>query len=135
MRTSRPRPRSPIVCSHFYDRRVWVARELARLLVRTAVCAAVALGLAAILAALSSQHFHSDARVLCIVIGCMLLAMAGVGRGSNLERYMDTNVTKVTWGVVPGFDSFKRRPEDPTLAPGAAFLCSGIAVIAIGVLL
>jgi hypothetical protein len=114
---------------------VWVVRELARLLVRIVVCIAVALGLAAILAVVSSHGFHSDARVLCIVIGCMLLAMAGIGRGSNVERYMDANVTKIAWGAIPGFDGFKRNPEDPTLAPGAAFLCSGIAVIAIGVLL
>ncbi|MGH3049339.1 MAG: hypothetical protein ACRDLK_04205 [Gaiellaceae bacterium] len=114
---------------------MWVARELARLLMRIVIGTAVALGIAAILAALSSQSFHSDARVLCIVIGCMLLAMAGIGRGSNVERYMDTSVTRVAWGVIPGFDAFKRNPEDPTLAPSAAFLCSGVAVIAIGVLL
>jgi len=135
MRTSRRHPLLPVACWPSYDRCVWVARELARLLVRIVVCTAVALGIAAILAAISSQGFHSDARVLCIVIGCMLLAMAGIGRGSNVERYMDTNVTKVAWGVIPGFDGFKRNPEDPTLAPSAAFLCSGIAVIAIGILL
>ena len=35
----------------------------------------------------------------------MLLALAGVGSGSNLERYMDRNVTKVAWGSIPGFDA------------------------------
>lgn len=114
---------------------MWVVRELLRLVVRIAVCVAIALGIAAILAAVSSQGFTFDARILCIVIGCMLLAMAGVGSGSNLERYMDTSVTKVAWGVIPGFDASKRNPEDPTLAPGAAFFCSGLAVIVLGILI
>jgi hypothetical protein len=114
---------------------MWLVRELVRLIVRIAVGAAVALALAAILAIVSSRGFLADARILCIVIGCMLLAMAGVGRGSNVERYMDRNVTKVAWGEIPGFDALKPRPEDPTLAPGAVFFCSGIAVIAIGIAL
>ena len=114
---------------------MWVVRELVRLFVRIAACVVVALALAALLAAVSAQGFAFDARILCIVIGCMLLAMAGVGSGSNLERYMDANVTKVSWGVIPGFDASKRNPEDPTLAPGAAFFCSGLAVILVGILI
>ena len=46
---------------------------------------------------------------------------------------MDTNVTKIAWGVIPGFDSFRRTPEDPTLSPGIAFFCSGLAVIVVGI--
>ncbi len=110
-------------------------RELVRLVVRIAVCVVVALGLAGLLAAVSAQGFAFDARILCIVIGCMLLAMAGVGSGSNLERYMDRNVTKVAWGTIPGFDAAKRNPEDPTLSPGAAFFLSGLVVIVVGVLI
>jgi hypothetical protein len=114
---------------------MWVVRELLGLVVRIVACAAIALALAAILAAVSSHGFLANARVFCIVIGCMLLAMAGVGRGSNLERYMDTNVTKVAWGAIPGFDGSKRNPEDPTLSPGAAFFFSGLAVLVLGILL
>jgi hypothetical protein len=114
---------------------VWVVRELVRLVVRIAVCVVVALALAGLLAAVSAQGFAFDARILCIVIGCMLLAMAGVGSGSNVERYMDRNVTKVAWGTIPGFDAAKRNPEDPTLSPGAAFFCSGVVVIVVGVLI
>jgi uncharacterized membrane protein len=114
---------------------VWLVRELLRLVVRIAVVAVAALATAGILAAIGSGGFHTDARILCIVLGCMLLAMAGVGRGSNVERYMDQNVTKVAWGHIPGFDAMKRNPEDPTLAPGAAFFCSGLIVIVLGVLI
>ena len=59
--------------------------------------------------------------------------MAGVGRGSNVERYMDANVTKVAWGSIPGFDGMKRNPTDPTITPGAAFFLSGLVVVAIGI--
>ena len=114
---------------------MWVVRELVRLVVRIVVCVVVALALAGLLAAVSAQSFAFDARILCIVIGCMLLAMAGVGSGSNLERYMDRNVTKVAWGTIPGFDASKRNPEDPTLSPGAALFCSGVVVIVVGVLI
>jgi hypothetical protein len=48
---------------------------------------------------------------------------------------MDQSVTKVAWGQIPGFDAMKRNPEDPTLAPGAAFFCSGLVVIVLGVLI
>jgi hypothetical protein len=114
---------------------VWVVRELLRLVVRIVACVAVALVLAAILAAVSSQGFAFDARILCVVLGCMLLAMAGVGSGSNVERYMDSNVTKVSWGTIPGFDASKRNPEDPTIAPGVAFFLSGVVVIVVGILI
>jgi hypothetical protein len=114
---------------------VWLVRELLRLVVRIAVAALAALALAGILAAVGSGGFHIDARIFCIVLGCMLLAMAGVGQGSNVDRYMDQSVTKVAWGQIPGFDAMKRNPEDPTLAPGAAFFCSGLVVIVLGVLI
>jgi len=114
---------------------VWIVRELARLVVRIALVVVAALAIAGILAAIGSGGFHTDARVFCIVLGCMLLAMAGVGRGSNVERYMDQSVTKVAWGQIPGFDAMKPHPEDPRLAPGAAFFCSGLVVIVLGVLI
>ncbi len=114
---------------------MWILRELVRLIVRIVIAVVVALAFAAVIAAVGSKGFAYDARILCIVIGCMLLAMAGVGRGSNLERYMDRNVTKTAWGVIPGFDALKAKPEDPTLAPGAVFFCSGLVVLVIGVLI
>ena len=114
---------------------MWLVRELVRLVVRIVVITAVTLGIAALLALVSAGSFETNARILCIVVGCMLLAMAGVGRGSNVERFLDTSVQQVAWGTIPGFDAVRPRPEDPTLAPGAAFFCSGLALIAIGVAL
>ena len=112
---------------------MWVVRELVRLVMRIVVITAVTLGIAALLALVSVGSFDTSARILCIVVGCMLLAMAGVGRGSNVERYMDTSVQQAAWGNIPGFDAVRPRPEDPTLAPGAAFFCSGLALIVIGI--
>lgn len=113
---------------------MWLARELVRLVAKIVLAAAIALALAGILAAVGVNGFVATARILCIVFGCMLLAMGAVGRGSNVERYADTNVTKVAWGTIPGFDSFtRRRADEPRLAPGAVLFCAGLAVLAIGV--
>jgi hypothetical protein len=112
---------------------MWVVRELVRLVIRIVVITAVTLGIAALLALVSAGSFERNARILCVIVGCMLLAMAGVGRGSNVERFMDTSVQQMAWGNIPGFDAVRPRPEDPTLAPGAAFFGSGLALIVIGV--
>jgi hypothetical protein len=114
---------------------VWLVRELVRLVLRIAAVVAVTALIAVILAAAGATPFLSAGRILCIVFGCMLLAMAGVGSGSNVDRYMSQSVLKVAWGTIPGFDAMRRNPEDPTLSPGAVFFCSGLAVIMLGVLL
>jgi hypothetical protein len=124
------------VCRVTYSQpAVWFVREMVRLVVRIVIATLIAFVLAGALSAVSVHSFQTSARVLCIVFGCILLAMAGVGSGSNLERYMDRNVTKVAWGSIPGFDSNKRNSEDPTLSPGAVFIGSGIALLAIGIFL
>ncbi|HEY6962477.1 MAG TPA: hypothetical protein VI408_11360 [Gaiellaceae bacterium] len=113
---------------------MWLVRELVRLVVRIVVIAAVAFLIALVLAVATSGSFDKDARIMCIAIGCILLAMAGVGSGSNVERFMDQNVTFVAWGSIPGFDAMRPRGEDPRLAPGAALFVSGLVVVALGVL-
>ena len=109
---------------------MWVVRELVRLVVRIVVAAAVAAALAGILALVSAGGIGS---VHGTIIGCGLLAMAGVGSGSNIERYMDTSVQQAAWGNIPGFDAVRPHPEDPSLAPGPAFFCSGLVLIVIGI--
>ncbi|HZQ82682.1 MAG TPA: hypothetical protein VFB25_11975 [Gaiellaceae bacterium] len=114
---------------------MWVLRELVRLVVRIAVAAIVAFAIAGILAAIGVHAFSHDARITCIAIGCMLLAMAGIGRGSNFERSMDVGVQQAAWGNIPGFDAIRAKPEDPRLHPGVAFFCSGLILIGTGVLI
>ncbi len=133
MRTSRPHPLPPSVCAPSYSQTVWIVRELVRLIVRIVVAAAIAAVIAGLLALVSAGSFHSSARILFIIFGCGLLAMAGVGRGSNVERFMDTSVQQVAWGNIPGFDAVRRHPEDPSLAPGATFFCSGLVLLVIGI--
>ena len=100
---------------------MWVVRELVRLVVRIVVAAAVAAALAGILALVSAGSFHSSARILFIAIGCGLLAMAGVGSGSNIERYMDTSVQQAA--STPCDPILRTRRSHPAPRSSAAASC------------
>jgi hypothetical protein len=56
-----------------------------------------------------------------------------IGRGSNFDRAMDYGVTKTYWGSVPGMSTLRQRGEDPTLTPGAVFVLTGLALLALAV--
>ena len=112
---------------------MWFVRSLARLAVQIVAISVVTILLSLILAAVSAGSFHSDARILAIVLGCMLLAMGGIGRGSNVERFADQGVMQVAWGSIPGFDALKSHPEEPRLSPGVALFVSGLVLVALGV--
>jgi hypothetical protein len=60
--------------------------------------------------------------------------MGAIGRNNNFERRMDYGITEKAWGRIPGVSTMQRRPEDPTLTPGAVFAGAGIAMLAIGML-
>jgi hypothetical protein len=47
---------------------------------------------------------------------------------------MDYGITENARGRIPGVSTMQRRPEDPTLTPGAVFAGAGIAMLAIGML-
>ena len=114
---------------------MWVVRGLVQLLLRIVITTLVALAIAIVLSLVGAGSFDTDARILCIALGCMLLAMAGVGSGSNVERFMDVGVQQAAWGNVPGFDAIRAKPGDPTIAPGAAFFASGLVLIVLGLAL
>src|SRR2546421_5065909 len=101
---------------------MWVAREVTRLIERVAIALGIALALAALWAAVSNHGFWFDFRNTCWIVGAFLILMAGVGRGSNFERMMDSSITQFAWGRVPGVDPLALNPEDPTLTPGAVFV-------------
>ena len=111
---------------------MWLVRSLSQLALQIVVICVVTILLALILAAVSAGGFHSDARILGIVFGCMLLAMGGIGRGSNVERFADRGVMQAAWGRIPGFDALQSHPEEPHLSPGAALFVSGLVLIALG---
>jgi hypothetical protein len=117
----------------FYNRLVWIVRELARLGLRVVVISAVVLVIGAGLALLGAGSFDANARVLGITLGCLLMAMGAVGRGSNIERFSDQGVMQAAWGTIPGFDALQSHPEEPHLSPGAALFLSGLVVVALGV--
>lgn len=114
---------------------MWILRSLARLVIQIVIISAVTILLALILAAVSAGSFHSVARILGIVLGCMLLAMGAIGRGSNVERFSDQGVLQAAWGTIPGFDALRvdAHPEEPRLSAGAALFLSGVVLIALGV--
>ena len=113
---------------------MWIARELARLVLRIGVIAGLTLALALVLAAFGAGSFHKNARVFALLCGCFLLGMAAIGgRGSNIQRFADQGVMQKAWGMIPGFDAIHPHPQDPTLAPAPAFFLSGLVLIALGV--
>jgi len=111
---------------------VWAARELARLVVRVALGFVLALALAALWAAIGEGGFESALRRTCLGAGCLVLLMAGIGRGSNFERTMAYTPTEQFWGRIPGLSTLQRHGEDRTLAPGAVFFVTGAALLALG---
>jgi len=113
---------------------VWVVRELLRLLERIAIAFVIAFALAALWATVSEHGFWFDFRNTCWLTGGFLILMAGVGRGSNTERMMDSSITQAAWGRIPGVDPLAVNPEDPTLSPGAVFVGAAIALFVVGAL-
>jgi hypothetical protein len=113
---------------------VWIVRELLRLLEKIAIAFVAAFALAALWAAVSKHAFWFDFRNTCWLVGAFLLLMAGVGRGSNFERMMDSSITQAAWGRVPGVDPLALHPEDPTLTPGAVFVGAAIVLFVVGAL-
>jgi len=111
---------------------VWVIRELLRLLARVAIGFVIALVIAVLWATVSEHSFLANLRVTTLSLGVLLLLMAGIGRGSNFERAMDHGVAHQYWGRIPGMSTTQRKPEDPTLTPGAVFALTGLALLALG---
>jgi hypothetical protein len=113
---------------------MWIFRELLRLLEKIAIACAVAVALAAVWAAVSEHGFWFDFRNTCWLVGAFLILMAGIGRGSNFERMMDSSITQAAWGRMPGVDPLATHPEDPTLTPGAVFVGAATVLFVVGAL-
>ena len=109
---------------------VWLVREFLRLVEKIALGFLIALALAVLWAAVSEHSFGHDLHITTLVLGCALLAMGAIGRGSNLDRGMDASATQAAWGRIPGVSSLNRRGEDPTLNTGIVFVLTGLALLA-----
>lgn len=109
---------------------MWIVRELVRLAVKVTLGFGIALVLAVVWAIVSEHSFSHDLYVTTLTLGCALLLMGAIGRGSNFDRGMDAGVTQAAWGRIPGVSTLNRHPEDPTLNPGVVFVLSGLALLA-----
>jgi hypothetical protein len=109
---------------------MWLVRELVRLVVRVVLAFVVALVLAALWAIVSEHSFTHDLYVTTLFVGCALILMGAVGRGSNFDRAMDAGVTQAAWGRIPGVSTLERRGEDPTINLGVVFVLAGLALLA-----
>ena len=109
---------------------MWLARELLRLVERIVIAFLAALAIAASWAALGEHPFSHDLYVTTLTIGCALLLMGAIGRGSNFDRGMDFSITQAALGRIPGVSTISRRGEDPTLNPGIVLVLSGLALLA-----
>jgi hypothetical protein len=113
---------------------MWVARELLRLVSRIVVAVAIAVLIAEVRAIVSGGDTFHTFRIVLMLLGVLLLLLAGTGTGSTASR-------RVNWGsITPGagaviFRGFQPRPEDPTLTPSAVFIGSGLVVLLIGILI
>ncbi len=109
---------------------MWVVRELVRLVEKVVVGFVIALIVAVLWAAVSQHSFAHALYVTTLFLGCALLLMGAIGRGSNFDRSMDAGVTQAAWGRIPGMSTLERHPEDPTLNPGVVFVLCGLALLA-----
>ena len=111
---------------------MWLVRELIRLVEKIALGFVIALLIALVWAALSGHAFVHDLRNTCLLVGAFTLVMAGMGRGTPVERRLDYGITEKAWGTIPGVSPLKFNPEDPTLTPAAVFVGTGLALLAFG---
>jgi hypothetical protein len=80
---------------------VWFLRELIRLVEKVVLGFVIALVLAVLWAAVSEHSFSHALYMTTLFLGCALLLMGAIGRGSNLDRSMDAGITQAAWGRIP----------------------------------
>ena len=113
---------------------MWILRELSRLLGRILVAVTIAVLIAEVRAIISGGDSFWTFRVVLMLLGGLMLLLAGTGTGSVASRV-------VNWGeITPAagriiFRGIKPRPEDPTLTPSAVFVGSGVILLALGAVL
>ncbi|HEY3551769.1 MAG TPA: hypothetical protein VGK69_12030 [Gaiellaceae bacterium] len=112
---------------------MWVARELSRLLFRVAVAVLVASLIAEVRALVSGGDFFHTWRITLLLLGCLMLLLAGSGARST------GSARRVNWGVItPGRGGILSRPvfagvEGPQLTASAVFFASALALFALGI--
>jgi hypothetical protein len=109
---------------------VWIVRELLRLVGRIAVAVLVAILIAEVRAIITGGDTMHTFRIVLLLMGCVLLLLAAGGQGTMAGKKLNHD----GWWLTRAFGAFgaQTHPEDPTLSPGAVFIGSGLAVLALG---
>jgi hypothetical protein len=112
---------------------MWIFRELARLLWTIAVAAAVASAIASLWALAASGDLVRDLRIGYFLFGAVLILLAGAGGGRSTVQ---GRIMNYTWFMgIRGYGMFsagRSGPSQPALTASAVFVCSGLALIALG---
>jgi hypothetical protein len=111
---------------------VGVARAVARLIVIAVIVFVVAAAAAAALALVLGGEFERSFGLTAIALGLLLLLMGGTG--GVYSRPTDAEARITALGRLPGVPSWieTTRPGEPTIAPSIVFVVSGLALVALG---
>ena len=113
---------------------MWIARETFRLLSRILIAVTIAVVIAEVRAIVSGGDTFWTFRMILLLLGGLMLLLAGTGTGSTASRVVNWGeITPARGGTV--FRGFRPRPEDPTLTPSAVFIGSGVVLLALGAVL
>ena len=111
---------------------MWVVRETLRVAVQIAVAVLIAVAIAGLRAAVSGADALHTFRVVLLLLGCLMLLLAGAGSAVGAQKatsrgwwLSDSHAVGRALGDAPG----------PRLAPAAVFVGSAAVLIVLGVLL
>src|SRR4051794_30213235 len=105
---------------------MWFFREIFRLIWMIAVATAAGAAIGCLLALVSGRDLAQALRISFLLIGCLLLLLAGAGSRST------GSARRVSQGLVTGTIFFRSRaqprPDEPTLTATAVFVGSGLVL-------
>ena len=115
-------------------RRMWLVRAIAQLAVTVAIVFAIAAAAALLLAIVGGGEFADGFRIMTLLIGALLVMMGAAGGG--FSRAADAEVRQAALGRLPGIPTWaESQSNEPRLTSGAAFVISGLALVAVGLLI
>ena len=111
---------------------MWVFRESLRLLERVAIAVLIAIVVAELRTLASGGELMHTFRISLVIMGALLLMMGAMGPGSTYDRHL--SAVGHYWAQRTGVDD-NAPPPGPVLTAGAVFVFSGLAVLALGLLI
>jgi hypothetical protein len=113
---------------------MWLARAFVQLVTTTAIVFAIAVALAGLLALVLDGGYLRSLQITALSIGALLVLIGATGgMSSAFSRAADAEARMAGLGRLPGMPSWaETRDGDVTLSGGAVFVTSGLALIALG---